>query len=494
MGARPRATSIAVLASLPACGLVSYEPEPIDVAALVQRVEADRDAATAGVRRATNSPSSPALAKMISTRWRRDPEVRARRAAVRVAAALVDVPTPLADPRLSLGANVAIGSSVTDDELAFPAVQASVPIPLFSDRRARRNARNAARLDVARAELRRAMRLAALDTRVLWAEAAMAEERARATETVAALARELARSAESLVAAGGATALDVALLRLEATAAERDVFDANIRADAARAALANALVVPPDTFEGRSFLGADASSSSSAWLEGLSIPSISWEESARAHRTDLALLDVRYAAAEAELALAIARQVQDVNINASYAPEPAEAFRIVGLALAGALPIFARNAQNIATALADRTRARVLFGAALDRLAIDVASARAAVERAERQSEYVRDRLVPAVEAVREAASLTVEIGGASALSLLAATRSRVDVTLDVVVARQALVRAWLDLERAVEAPVLALPGTDVESIVAWPPDEPLRQPDWEGEMWNDESISGAPE
>ena len=494
MGAQRRAAELAGLFVLPACGLVSYEPNPLDVAALSEQISTERIASTDRVRRATSASSAPSLGDLISIRLRRDPEIRAQRSDVRVAAALVDVPTPLADPNLSVGANLAIGSSVTDDELAIPAVQASVPIPLLSNRRARRDARNEAQLRVAEAQLRRAERRAALDTRARWVAAAMAEERVRVRESVAALAQELVRSAESLVAAGGATALDVALLRLEATAAERAVFDAGIEADTARAELADALVLPPSAFDGLSLFDGDSEHSSSDWVAEIDTPRDSWNAEAHRWRTDLSLFEARYAAAEAQLALAVARQVQDVNINASFGPEPAETFRIVGLAIAGALPIFARNGQNIATAFAHRTRAKVALASGLDRIAIDVASALATVDRAERQSVYVQDQLVPASDELREAASLAVGAGTASALSLLSATRSRADVTLDVLSARQALVRAWLDVETAVERPVLALPGTNAGADVAWPLGDQQDSADWEQEMWNVERSNGDSE
>lgn len=428
------------------CGLVEYEPEPLDVAAVLESLQDWRE------RAATQLEGQPlALSDAELLGLERDPAFRQQLAVYRGSLALVDVKTPFADPTLSVGANGVIGPGVNRRRVGVPSLGGSLAIPL-TRRRGRQDARDAALVSVEAARCERVARVTVLKVRSTYAEAVMAGEQLQAREGIADIARGLAVAAEALVQTGNATALDLSLLRLEATLAEQALFDAEVDARTARAALASALMLGPSELDDVPLVGA-----SEEWISGLTerLAGDDPEVLARTARTDLATLAASYGAAEAELALQIARQVKDINLGASISPEPAEAFTIVGLALSSALPLFQRNAQAIATAFADRQRLGVSYGIALDRISVEVQASFAAVTRAEAKRAFVEEQVVPATDAVTRAAEAGVGAGAASALSLLAATRSRADVALKQTAARHDVVRAWLRVESVVEAPRL---------------------------------------
>ncbi len=431
---------VAIVLVASSCGLTRYQPAPIDIEQVAQDLLAkklDLLGRLPGVRLD--------LATIEALAIERDPDVRSARADLVAAQALDDVRARLAEPSLSVGINAAVGAGV-DRRPVAPALGLNVPLPL-TRRRQRENTRDHAAVLLVEARLEQTVRRAVLDARALYAEAALADERLSARDEMATTMQALALTAESLARSGAASGLDLALLRLEAAAADQARFDAELARDEAVAGLAESLTLEAAHFEGTSF--------TPVRLPSDAIDAAALAEQLKVARTDLVVALREHELAEAELALEVSRQIQDVSLGGSLAPQPAETFTLLGLALTGALPIFSRNAQAIAVAAAERERTRARYLLVQDRADAALAAAVAAWTRAGARVEFIEEHTLPAADAVVEAADRGVRAGTAQALSLLGATRTRLEVRFQELLARQMLLRAWLRLERAVEAPLL---------------------------------------
>jgi len=160
---------------------------------------------------------------------------------------------------------------------------------------------------------------------------------------------------EQILAAGEITRWDVDLARIELSKTEVAIHVAEGQRAEAKAALAAALGIPVAGLQDAEF----------SWPE-MDAPSAAASPSVQAIQRDAVLnrLDVRralarYAAAESDLQLEIAKQYPDINLGPGYTYEERNSFFTVGLS--ATLPLFNRNQGPIAEAEARRSEAAASF-------------------------------------------------------------------------------------------------------------------------------------
>jgi outer membrane protein TolC len=338
-------------------------PRPIDTA----RVTADFDGRTltdSGLADyvAANAsaptvfpPAEWNLASLTLVAFYYHPDLDVARAAVAVAKAAETTAGAIPNPSIGVGAEIHAGPGGSGPPWALGF---SFDIPIETAGKRGYRIEHAERLtDVARLELAeaawhvRARLRAALADHLLAAEeadAAAAEETARA-ELAVVLERRFEVGEVSRPDLDGAHA-ELARARLEARAAEGRVAET-------RMLLAAALGVPPGALDGVVF----------SWPELDNPPPPSsldpgaLQRDGVLNRIDLRRMLAEYAAAEADLQLAVANQYPDVHIGAGYMWDQGDNKFSLGLSLP--LPIFDQNQGPIAEAEARRAEVAARFEA-----------------------------------------------------------------------------------------------------------------------------------
>jgi outer membrane protein TolC len=300
----------------------------------------------------------------------------------------------------------------------------------------------AARLDLAEAGWRVRSRL----------RAALAEYGAAARAVDLLRAEEAARSdatalVERRLAAGAASRPDLDRARLDLARTRLDLRVAEGRAAEARSALAGALGVPLAALDGASF----------RWPEPEALPPAEALPLGEVRRAGLLnRIDVRrgleeYAAAEAALALELAKRYPDVRFAPGYEFDGgANKFRI-GLSIE--LPVLNRNEGPIAEAEARRAEKAAAF-TALEARAVEEIETALARYRGARAELSEAEALLDAERAREDAVARAVAAGAADRLELALArvegavlARARLDALLKAHLALGAL-------EDAVEQPL----------------------------------------
>jgi len=244
--------------------------------------------------------------------------------------------------------------------------------------------------------------------------------------------------------------------RLEVDAARIELSKVRSAADAARgevaestAALAAAMGVPLAALREThlSWTGLDAPPAA----QTLSSEEI--KRDAVLNRLDVRAALARYAAAEAELQLEIAKQYPDLNIGPGYTYEQRDSFFSIGLS--ATLPLFDRNRGPIAEAEARRTEAAAAFVETQARV-IQRSEGSLEVYSAALNELTDAESLVRLIESRQQALERSVRLGEEDRLEL-------VDTKIQLAVATRARVealaraqRALGDLEDAVERPLAA--------------------------------------
>lgn len=448
---RPRggaALAAVLLLALAGCR-TSVPEQPLDTDALLASVRAERESAP--------PQSALTLTEAVARLRAHNPAIREARAAWQAAAAVARVKTPPPNPTLSFAPLLVGGTDILRNGAAGVAAGLGWAVELGNPR-ALQDDIHRVRADAALAEAAGVEREAYLHLRRDFVAAILEQDRAAARSDLSESARRAVDVGRRLAEAGQATGVDVRLLELDHERTHAEAIAANGEAQAVRHALAGRIGIAPQhvTVPGESALA----SLPTAVPE---VPAL--EAAALAGHPRLAALRADYVVAEKELRLEVARSMPDFEMGFDFENEGGN-LRL-GLPLGIELPLWDRNQPGIAAACAKRSKARVHYVTALQRLLADIASARARLVAARDAHEALVARVQPASARTLEAARASLEAGSVDALRYLEVLRAERAVAVDVLAARIAVFTAWSDLEDAAGVPLLTFPGESETTAAA---------------------------
>jgi outer membrane protein TolC len=439
-----------LIAALPAgCAAQRYHPEPLSPETSASALES-RSLADPGLKSFVSSYLGPASTEWPPSRWdvqslslaawyfNADLDAARARAAESSAA----LATAGARPNPTLGITPGVPSPY------LLTLDLSFPIETAGKRRDRIDAAEhsarAAQLDLAQSAwaVRGAVRVSLLDDLVAarTLELLRAEEKAR--EDQVELLDRMASLGEIPRPQSDAARIELSRARSALGAAEQEAVEA-------RAALAAAVGVPVSALRDAQLQWSDMSSPPAA--ASLSVDDIRRE--AVINRLDVRVALERYAAAEAELRLQVAKQYPDVDIGPGYTYEEKRSYFTLGFS--AAIPMFDRNRGPIAEAEARRREAAAAFLstqagviAAGDRSLAVYGAALGQLEEAARLEALTAQRRRAVESSVRAGEEGRLELDDAT-IEHLTASRTELE---SVARAQHALG----DLENAVERPLTA--------------------------------------
>lgn len=375
---------------------------------------------------------------------RHHPDLVALRAELAMLASVAGIATPRPNPELKLASG--IGVKVPEGgQTVGPSIGLAVDLPL-GPRLQRADDLNAAKVTAAELALLARQRELALALRAAYAEIALARQAYTEQTALVESAAASAAFATKLAHVGLLTGLDVNLLRLEhqeLRLAQSGAKEAVAQAERSFAELAG---VSHQLVAGRP-------------LEELPVAG-ALPEQAILHKLlagnhpALGRLRGAFAVADAELRLAVARQIPDLAVGAELEQEVGEDKQLLGLGLEIELPLFDRNTQAIAEAEGRRDAVRTEYEATLAAAlaSLDGQCARVAL-LAERRKMLEQDLLPLAKSALADAETL-LAAGEIEALRLLALQRRQRELQLARLEAERARVRALMTLEHTLGHPL----------------------------------------
>lgn len=412
----------------------------------------DPDALLVSVRRARESapPENPlTLAQAVVRMRRHNPAIREARASWEAAEAVARVKTPYPNPTISLGPLLVGGTDILSNGMGGLRAGLGWAVELANPR-ALKDDINRVRADAARTRAAAVERETYLALRRDYAAAVLEGDRAAARTGLGEAARAAVAVGRRLAEAGQATGVDVRLLELDAERAHADAVsaagasDARRHALAARIGLAEKHIRTPD---------AGALPALPADVPGLD----ELETAAVENDPRLAVVRAEYLVAEKELRLEVAEAMPDFDMGLDYENEAGNV--TLGPPFGIELPLWDRNQPGIAAACAHRSKVRVRYSTALQRLLAGVAAARARLVAARSVHEALVARVQPASKRTLAAARASLDAGSIDALRYLEVLRAERQVAVDVLAARMAVYTAWSDLEDAAGVPLLQFPG-----------------------------------
>lgn len=244
------------------------------------------------------------------------------------------------------------------------------------------------------------------EVRSSWASWAAAAERVRLLGEVVSQVERITSITEGLESAGELTRVEARLIRAEALSVRADLF-AGQRAEAeSRIRLLGLMGLPPD-----------AEIELIAAFPAAVVPTVDDELRRLIEaNTTLAVHRAEYQVAEETLRLEVRRQYPDITIGGGYGNEDDDRL-LLGVSLP--VPILNANRAGIAEARARRERARAAAETAFERLARELASARAALEAARQQRRSLEGELVPMLDAQAREVEQLAQLGEVDTLLLL---------------------------------------------------------------------------
>jgi len=426
-------------AALGSC--VSYSARPLDPLAELERLAASQPAS---LRSQTQTGFDEA--ELASLALTLNPELRARRAEIGEAQALLVSAGLLPNPDLGAFARTGVGGS-SGTALGLEALFALLrPDERPAKRALAESQVGLVRAEILSAELQLVSRVRRARIGVLAAEQALRlfeQELGLRSEAV-----ELVRKQREL---GEATELALALVALDRTTVERGVREARASTERERRALHALLGLPP-AFE------LELAGSGSDLVVTLGEDPSDAELDARLLRDspELRARAAGYAEAEAELRLAVSMQYPALRLGPTYEKD-IEGSQGLGLGASIELPLFDRNQGGIAAKEALRERRRLEYVAALHALRAQAFDARAELRRARAEVELEQREVLPLVqrtEALFEGALRAREL---SVFEWLAARSRAIQARRDLLEALTLYAGAAVDLDRALGTPLVAV-------------------------------------
>jgi outer membrane protein, heavy metal efflux system len=288
-------------------------------------------------------------------------------------------------------------------------------------KRAHRQASAQANYEAARAQFLDSRRTLELAVTKSYIAATQADENVLTLTQSAGTLRQEATLAEIRLRAGEISAADKGQIEITADRFELDARSAQSAAAQARVALEVLLGVPRPRGD---IVLSDTLENLTAKIPGSD--SVSFPE----RRPDLVAAEAVLKKTEADLRLQKSNRIPDPTLLAQYEHEPADQPNTIGLGVSFPLPLWNRNAGNIAAAAAAVEQARVAYDKARAQAGADVATARLVYEDALKRFHDYRQSIRPKSEEVRKAISFAFEKGGSSLLDLLLAERNDNEVRL----------------------------------------------------------------
>jgi cobalt-zinc-cadmium efflux system outer membrane protein len=258
-------------------------------------------------------------------------------------------------------------------------------------------------------------------------------------------AQQLALAAmETKFALGAVTTAEIAPARLAMARTRKEIADARVQEDEARARLAASIGVPLNSLPPSASLNAEMRTD-----DALGSPDA--RRRALTSRADILAALAEYAAAETALRLEIAKQYPDVHLGTGYQFDQGENKWALGLTME--IPVLNRNQGPIAEAKAKRAEvaARLLLLQA--RIAGDVDRALAGWRCAQARAAALEE-LHAAQEARVKSIKTQFDAGAVESLDVLAA---EVELAADELLYREARaksLRAYGELEDAIQFPL----------------------------------------
>ncbi|MHC4939666.1 MAG: TolC family protein [Planctomycetota bacterium] len=417
-------------------GCQSYKPKPLDPAEILGAVAEQR----------TEAAAHPAVTLANAAAWMTEynPRIVDARAAFATAQGLADVPTPLSNPRFDLIPMVSDAANLGSDKWGFDsALGWSIQL---GNKRKINDELNAIRADAARVELVAVEREEYLGLRREFIGLAMMT---RIDEAWDRLRDQVARSGETmrrLVAAGRGTALDVRDLEWELEEVDAALIEVDEREINARFKLATRTGVAAEGFTIPAFPKLPEA-----------IPELdSLKERLLRDHPGLARLRARYAVAEKELRLEVARQYPDLDIIGLAEQDQGTGRYGIGIGID--LPIFDRNQQGIARADRYRDEVRTNFTSQVRNSLADIEAAHQRLDNRIRRYRVLTTNVLPIARRSEALITAGLESGTADALRLLSFLRRQAELRIAILEAEWSVYEAWIDLETACGSPLLVFP------------------------------------
>lgn len=245
-----------------------------------------------------------------------------------------------------------------------------------------------------------------VEVRSAWATWAAAAERVRLLDEVVAQVERITSITDRLEAAGELMRVESRLIRAEALGVRADLVAGRRAETQARLRLLGLMGLPPD-----------AKVELLAVFPHAAIPRVdNLTQRLIQTNTTLAVHRAEYQIAEETLRLEVRRQYPDITIGSGYGNEGDDRL-LLGVSIP--IPILNANRGGIAEARARRERARAGAEAAYERLAHELASARASLEAVRQQRLSFEQELVPMLDAQATEIERLAELGEIDTLVLL---------------------------------------------------------------------------
>lgn len=434
------------MAACLAASCASYEPQPLDPRAILERVD---------VARRTPAPDDAvAVDHEQALRWLAEhgPEVQEVLATWRTAHERARIPTPWPNPQVMVGPQYGTGSGFTESAWTSMA-QLTIRIPI-SDRLGAQDALDSARAESLRIDA--VLRIGELERAVLGDLAQLQLARLRADE-LGALADGAALAASvmarSVLDAGRGSALDAAVLELDAARARTDAVAAERDVDVVLHRLASQLGVSAERLATLAPAIAD-------WLPAahVALDDPSLRERLLRNRPELVSLRADYEVAERALRLQIELQYPDLQLGPQYNAEPGGDLQVWGLSIQLLAPLFDRNQKAIAEALAHRDEVRTRYESATRKALAELDAAQRAVTRETERLANLREQVLPLANTHAALARRAAQAGEGDALRILEIERNARRLRAEALEAERDTLAAWRRLEEAVGAALLG-PG-----------------------------------
>lgn len=137
-----------------------------------------------------------------------------------------------------------------------------------------------------------------------------------------------------------------------------------------------------------------------------------------------------YEVAEQSLRLEIREQFPDLNLGPSYTLE--EGFSRVGMGIGLPIPLWNRNRQAVAEAMAERDAARVRAESTVQTVVAEMARAETNAELAAKRLELISNTLAPLVDRQITETQTLLDLGEVEVLVLREALRASLETKLDI--------------------------------------------------------------
>ena len=296
-----------------------------------------------------------------------------------------------------------------------------------------------AEADAARARLADAHRSLRAAVVKAYASAALVEANARIDRQSAGYLREEARIADERWRTGDISRSDRDQIEIAASELELKARSSEFAAKAQRIALE--LLLGLEEPRGETAI-ADS-------IEFLAERATTFVPRVAPERADLLAARAELTRAEAALRERRAERLPELSLVAQFEHAPPDRPNTVGAGLALPLPLWNRNAGEIAAAQAARDQAERDVRRIEAGVTSDIAQAQAAYEESVTRWTQYRDALRSRSDEIRRSVSLAYEKGGASLVDLLAAQRNDNDIRLEAIQAASDAVTAAAALEAA---------------------------------------------